>query len=115
MEQPLFPDPGPLLDRASRAGQAGAERAGQHAEDCRPGWLDRAAALVTTFAQAHGLFLLEDARCFAERQGLPAPPDKRAWGAVAQVLARRGVLVRDGYAPAASSHGSPKCLWRVVR
>ncbi|MGE3278046.1 MAG: hypothetical protein AB7O67_23285 [Vicinamibacterales bacterium] len=105
----------PNLERARRAGQVAAERAGQHAEDARRGWLDRAAALVTTFAQAHGLFLLEDARLFAERQGLPAPPDKRAWGAVVQMLARRRVLVRDGYAPAASSHGSPKCLWRASR
>lgn len=57
---------------------------------------------------------MEDARDYAEGVGLPAPPDKRAWGAVAMTLARRGVIACQGWGAADSSNGSAKRLWRAA-
>jgi hypothetical protein len=100
------------LVRAARRARAGQRRAGDHAERVRAGWIDAACAAVVAFAVRQASpWLLEQARTHAEAQGLPAPPDKRAWGAVSQTLKRRGQIASVGYAPAASSNGSPKCLW----
>ncbi len=42
------------------------------------------------------------------------PHDSRAWGAVMRRAARARLIEKIGYAPAASSHGSPKPLWKRV-
>jgi len=39
------------------------------------------------------------------------PPDDRAWGHATRLAVKRGWIKKVGYAPAASSNGSPKCLW----
>lgn len=99
---------------AKRAAEDGMERAASRAERTTPGWRDEALALLVRFAalDAGGPFLGEEARAFAYTSGLPKPPDERAWGAIFNAAARRGLIARAGFAPATSSHGSPKPLWR---
>lgn len=41
------------------------------------------------------------------------PTDRRSFGAVIRSLARDGVIQKIGYAPAVTSHRSPKPLWEA--
>lgn len=99
---------------AKRRRDDGIARAAAHADDVDPRWQTRAFRAVAIFARYHPAFLAEDARGMAEREGLPSPPDARAWGAVMRLAARRGVIVADGYGPANSSNRSPKVKWRSL-
>lgn len=121
MTQPnLFQPPEPLLVRARRQADAGASRAVAHAERVQADWQARATQMVARFAGAkaaynhpdHEPWLAEEARAYAEREGVPPPPDGRAWGAVMQACRRAGLIVPCGYAPAVSSNGSPKTMWK---
>jgi hypothetical protein len=86
-----------------------------HANDDAPGWSQRAYDNIARNPglKRHAGFTMEVARAYAWGHGLDSPPDLRAWGGVTLRLIRDGVLVRIGYAPAASSHGSPKALYRI--
>lgn len=103
---------------AKTRGDLGAERAARRAERAEPGWIDRAAEAVREVAQvslAHfvaGEFTIEQARALNSAD-LPTPPDGRAWGHVTRRAVQLGYIQpTGGYAPAASSNGSPKRLYR---
>lgn len=90
----------------------GMRSSAQHAEDEAPGWCIRAFRLMQQFAEREPMpWMVEQFRVWAEKQGLDLPPDSRAFGGVTQRAIRRGVIVKVGYAPAASSNGSPKPLY----
>jgi len=124
MTQPSFwrqwnqtepPDPAPT-ETPRATGHRLAALSAQRAENVSPGWAERAIALAALYAARTGTpWLMEDARTYAERQGLPPPPDKRAWGAVTLALRRAGIIESCGTGAARSSHGSPKVLWRRTR
>lgn len=101
------------FDAARTRGDLGAERAANKAERSAPGWIDRAAESVRAFAREQGVlsFTIEEARVeFAAM--IPAPPDLRAWGHVTRRAVALGYIApTGGYAPAASSNGSPKRLY----
>lgn len=83
----------------------------QHAEEAQPGWGERARESLQRCPIIFGSyepFTMEQARQWAYAMGLDRPPEERAWGAVTQKLVRDGVIEPVGYAPAASSNGSPK-------
>lgn len=90
----------------------GIERAVTHADAVSKLWSERAYRWFVIYARTHAEFMSEQAREYAEANGLPAPSDKRAWGGVAQRALREGIVERIGYAPANSSNRSPKCLYR---
>lgn len=59
-------------------------------------------------------FLAETLLQHAEKY-LDAPiPDKRAWGPVIRAMSKDKVIDFHGYAPAKTSHNSPKTLWRKL-
>lgn len=100
---------------ALAARDAGMQSSAEHAEDVQPGW--QGAAMVGAMAAIHrqtGHFTMEHIRtvatwCF----GLPQPPELRAWGSVTVRLIREGIIEKTGqFAPAVSSHGSPKPTYR---
>ena len=96
---------------------AGIERAVDRADREQENWSDEAHRALERYCQAHpsGGFLTEDVRAWAERLGLVAAPDNaRAWGAVMQRAQRYRLIRAVGYAPARSSHLSPKVLWEAV-
>lgn len=102
-------------------GHAAAERSAARADRAEPDWTESAVTAVRKYADTlriiHGRpesFLAEKARAHAEMHGLSEPPDSRAWGHVMQLCKRRKILKPVGYAPAESSNGSPKVLWREV-
>ena len=98
------------LDRGHSAARAAAEKA----EEVAPGWTQIAAIQVLRFAQkATEPFTIEQAR--AECMLTPAGADARSWGHVTRLAVRKGWIEPTGeYAPAASSNGSPKRLYRLA-
>lgn len=78
-------------------------------------WQTQALGYVREFAsRVTGTFLAEDVREYAQERGFADPPDARAWGVVMQRAQRERVVQSYAYAPARSSNGSPKVLWRGV-
>jgi uncharacterized protein (DUF934 family) len=89
----------------------GSLRAGTRAEVLSPGWTYVAALAIRKHAKGRKPFRIEEvALSFPDK-----PPDGRAWGHAARAAQRYGWIRRVGYAPAASSNGSPKCLWEAAR
>jgi len=75
-------------------------------------WRDRAAKVIGIYAMNHGEFLIEDVVQFAAKKDFPEPPDPRAWGGAAVRAKALGYIEGCGYAPAKTSKGGPKRLWR---
>lgn len=99
------------LDRAD----AGIQSSGEHADRVESGWRFQAMTLVALYARQIGRpFVIEEARAFAEANGLPFPPDGRAWGSATRLAAAKKRIRKVGYAPTASSHGSPKVQWEAA-
>ena len=107
--------------RASRraAVDAGIERgkkAADKADRVHGNWLDKACELMLRYGRANDDdFMTEDAAQFAYANGLPRPPDGRAWGAVTNRLTRGQAgarIERVGFQT--DNYGSPKSVWRVA-
>jgi hypothetical protein len=79
------------------------------------GWSDRAYSFLVDYVGANPsrAFMAEDVRASAEAEGLPPPPDNRAWGGVVARAARAKVIRRLGYGAQKSvtCHCSPKSIW----
>lgn len=106
MSQLDFTDPA-VQARLNR--DRGMKRAARGAESKSPGWNEKALAAVHAFALSHTEpFLAEQIRASMDW----ADVDARAFGPVMKEAERRGWIRRDGYAPANSSHRSPKVRWR---
>lgn len=100
------------LALAMERADQGIASSGEHADAVESGWRFQALALLTTFAAQVGRpFVMEEARQWAEAHQLPPPPDGRAYGSVVRLARAKGRIRKVGYAPAASSNGSPKCQW----
>ena len=100
-----------LIDAASRR-DTGIRHASEHAEQCSTGWNERALYLLKSFASRQTEPFLAEA-FVAHCEGLiEPPPDGRAWGSVFRSAAQKGVIVRAGFAPAATSNCSIKPTWR---
>lgn len=76
-------------------------------------WKEAAMNEVHAFLREQGdtPFVWDELRAAIEER-LPEPHDRRAWGAVARMASKLGVVEKVGYAPSKSSHGSPKAHWR---
>lgn len=102
---------------AKTRGDLGAERAAHRAERTEPGWINRAAEAVRDVVKFAGFvvgdqFTIEQVRACVGC-ALSEPPDARAWGHVTRRAVQLGYIEpTGGYAPAASSNGSPKRLYR---
>lgn len=99
------------LDRGHSAARAAADKA----DEIAPGWMETAAQQLFMYAvRSREPFTIEQAR--QECMPTPEGADARSWGHVTRLAVRRGwIEVTGGYAPAASSNGSPKRLYRLVR
>ena len=83
----------------------------------QPSWSDDALFALERYLLAHpdDKFLAEEVRTWSENLGFVDPPENaRAWGAVFRRAAGMRMIRKVGYAPAASSNCSPKCLWRAA-
>lgn len=100
--------------RARELRDDGMQRAVDHANHVEPGWQERAVGYVKAFALVRREFMCEEARRYAEAQGIGPPPDKRAWGAVMMKCARMGLIEKIGlgYAKDPKVHMNPASVWR---
>lgn len=89
------------------AGHAGADAAAAHAD---PAWLGAARWHLRALLPGT-VFLAEQIAASVAQRGL-STPDARALGVVIREAARDGLIETAGFAPARTSHGSPKRLWR---
>ncbi len=98
---------------AEQLRDAGMQQAIDHADSEAPAWGERAFRFVKAFATMNLRITSEGARKYAERCGLPFPPDKRAWGAVMIRAARAGLIAKIGYTTALDPkvHCNPVTLW----
>lgn len=107
-----------LLAHADRraARDEAINRATGHADAVEPAWSERAYAHLLAYpALPRGAaFMAEDVRKFAEEQGLPTPPDPRAWGGVVQRAVRVGIIESAGfgYSKNRRAHLRPTAIWR---
>lgn len=93
--------------------EQGMQRAVDHAESERPGWTDNACKRLAIFAAWHGPFRMEQFRKYVEGS-LPAPPRHNAWGALAHVATKQGLIRWTGRYESATSpatHGHPVKVW----
>ncbi len=102
-------------------GRQGMAQAAANAELVEPGWGERALTALHRYARVrlavanirHPDFTAEQAR---DAIVIESPTDSRAWGAVVAKAIRLGYIEKTGqFAPARSSHGSPKPLYRAGR
>jgi hypothetical protein len=92
--------------------EVGIVRSTLGAERKHEGWADEAfAALCVYAARRRRPFTIEEFRLDAERDGLAAPPDGRAYGGVVVRALRHSVLKHAGWALTASSNLSPKSTY----
>jgi len=94
-----------------KTGQEGMAQASSNAESKNPGWNSEALEYVKNYPITP--FMAEDVRNFAETDGLPLPPSKRAWGSVMVAAKKLGVIRALGMQrkPSDESHGTPAVLW----
>lgn len=104
-------DAAEALRAAWARAESGIEAAGDHADQCSSGWVERAAIALRDHAAAVGAgFLIEDVAMHYPDE----PPDRRAWGAATRLASRRGWIVATGsYAKAATSNATAKPVWRA--
>ena len=97
--------------QATAGMMAALDNANKQSED----WGSKAAAMFAEYCNlfGHEPFMTEDVRDWSEANGLPLPPDKRAWGAIAASARKSGKIRSLGYAPqkSANAHRAPKTLW----
>lgn len=102
------------LDLAMERGAMASQACADKADKAAPGWTNRAVELLGRFARhQQGVFTIEMARSVIEPE-LDAPHDLRAWGSVTRRAVTAGLIKRvsGSTAPAVSSNGSPKPLYR---
>lgn len=107
------------LEAGAAGAAAGAQLAADHADKATDtSWSARAMLALLQFAKARpsSAFMTEDARAAAEKNGLPLPPDRRAWGHVVRAASAAGHIQHVGYdrQKAANCHSSPKSLWMLA-
>lgn len=92
----------------------GMARAAEHADRVSDGWSDNAYQFLRVYAQACPEFMTEQLRVWAHDEGLPKPPDNRAWGAVVNRAVRDGIIVRDRFENIRipPSHSRPMPVWK---
>ena len=105
------------FDKARELRDQGMRAASDHADAVVPTWTERALAYVHAIAMRQRTFTMEDVRMFAHNDGLPLPPDGRAWGTVARVAAHRKWIAKQAYKEIAKDpkvHMNEVQVWRSL-
>jgi hypothetical protein len=113
MQMTLIDEAAPIV-RASQRAAAGMDRVRDAVESESPGWMDAALDAVRRFASTqHGLFTAEQMRSVIQAE-LPPTTRLRVWGPVTKAAVAAGFIepVRGMFAPAASSNGSVRQMYR---
>jgi hypothetical protein len=94
----------------------GMNRAVDHADRVEPGWSDQAYEMMEGYALSHFEFMTEEVRVWAYGEGLPQPPDGRAWGAVTSRAVKAGMIALNRYRKTRipPAHATPRAVWRSI-
>jgi hypothetical protein len=79
-----------------------------------PEWIGAAYTYLVGHATRNDQFLIEDVRIAAAADHFPSPPDARAWGVVARMAVKAGVIGQDGYGRARLGHMRPMPVWKSL-
>lgn len=92
----------------------GMRRAREHAEKITKSWrLIGMVALERFLGERKDKpFLAEEFVDWSKKNGVPQPPDGRAWGSVLSSARKLDIIVKAGVGLATTSNLSPKPLWR---
>lgn len=106
-----------LNPTADELKELGITRAIEHADRVVESWSENAYRLFTDFCKTVTELKTEDARIYAESQGIEEPPTKRAWGAITLKAARAGVIIKKGvvYSTNPKCHMGFTTTWEVVK
>lgn len=103
------------MARALERRDDGIASSAQHAEEVQPGWQEMAYGWLEWWVDsvaAYPSFTMEEFRTHPSIIEMDQPAELRAYGALTQRAIRHGLIEKVGYAPAVSSNGSPKALYR---
>lgn len=105
-----------LFDEGARLASEGMAQAVEHAYRVEPNWSDRAYAAFVKFARQNAVFTSEGVRAAAEAEGLPLPPDMRAWGAIVKRAVSLRVVTSAGYTTSNNpqAHSRPIRRWQSL-
>jgi hypothetical protein len=107
--------PSPDLDRqrASDRADDGIRRAREHAESVVHAWRSLALVSLERYLSEIGRrpFLTEQFIRWSRANGLPAPPDDRAFGSVIRSAVKLQIIEKEGFRAAATSNLGIKTLW----
>lgn len=113
----LIPQPtvrrGPDHRAARVRREFGMDRVADATERLNRGWFEKAMERLRAFVKPQaGVFTMEQARAVLESE-LPEPSDARVWGPLTKMAVAAHVIEPTKlFAPAASSNGSPKRMYR---
>lgn len=98
------------LELGAQLRDEGIQRAVDHADREKPKWSDLA---YQALLGMRGEFTSEDVRIQAEYDGLPKPPDARAWGGVVKRALKAGHIrfLRYGKSCNPFAHQRPVSVW----
>lgn len=84
----------------------------EHAEEESPGWTEQALSYLSRYPEAE--FMTEQVRGWAHSQGLPLPPNPRAWGGVITKARKLGKIRFVEYRNVSNpkAHSTPAAVWR---
>lgn len=88
-----------------------AAEAAAHADKVHDAWTEKALAAFRAHASVHAKFTTEDV--ITASPDVPVAPEKRAWGHIALLAKRQGLILKAGFATAkaAHAHARPVSLW----
>lgn len=103
------------LFAAESARNQGIEKAKQSANERTQYWSKRALFFLKQYMRAHPVFTIEQVRIASENH-LPEPPHARAWGAVAVMAKKQGLIKRISYAPSQNpkAHCATVSVWQKI-
>jgi hypothetical protein len=93
---------------------AGIAHAVGAAEIKEPGWIDKALTCIKRYP--FNTFMTEELRMWSHANGLPYPPNSRAWGGVVKVAKQKNLIRHVGYDNVRNpkAHGTPASRWEKV-
>jgi hypothetical protein len=104
------------MEEGNRLKKAGMQLSLFNAEINDPGWKDKALVSLTKFIFKFPdlQFQTEDVRAWAYRNGLPEPPNHRAWGGIISSAKRKGIIAFVGYENVdnPNAHCTPAAVWK---
>lgn len=87
-----------------------------NAENNCPDWKEMAIAVLKNYIRNFPgkNFQTEDVRSWAYAQGLPVPPNHRAWGSVIVKAKREKIILFVGYENVSNprAHSTPAAVWK---